>query len=401
MADSFEVVDRDELRRLLQHEASPAISLFHPTERATFEPERNTLRLKNLISQAHDLLARRGLRRRQIEELAQPLNELLGEGEFWRHQLDGLAVYRSPELLRFYRLPFGVDERVVVSDRLYVKPLLSALAAEGHFYILALSQKAVRLLRATQHSIAEVPLDDLGIPRSLAEALQYDDIEKGDLQHRPSAGPGATGRTQAPGRSGRGQRHIFHGHGPGDEDAKNDILRFFQGVDRGLVRLLGADQTPVMLAGVDYLHPLFRQASSYRAIVDRGIEGNPDQLSPAQLHERAWPLIAPRFRAPIERAKRKFAAQIGTGLASSDLGEILRAANDGRIESLFVERGKEVWGTYDPAANELRLDGDPTPSGLDLLDLAGKETLLRRGDVFLLDREDMPCEDPAAAVFRF
>jgi hypothetical protein len=401
MAEWLEVVDRDDLRMLLQHEASPAASLFHPTERATFEPEQNTLRLKNLVSQAHDSLAERGLRRPQIEELLAPLNELLGDGEFWRHQLDGLAVYRSPELFRFYRLPFAVDERVVVGDRFYVKPLLPALAAEGHFYVLALSQNSVRLLRATHYSIEEVSLDDLGIPRSLAEALQYDDIEKGALQHRPSARPGATGRSQAADRSGRGGRHIFHGHGPGDEDAKNDILRFFQGVDRGITRLLGADQTPVMLAGVEYLHPLFRQASSYRHIVDTGIEGNPEQLSAAQLHERAWPLIEPLFKAPTERARAKFAAQIGTGLASADLGEILRAAHDGRVESLFVERGREIWGRYDPAGGELKLGGRPAPAEPDLLDLASKETLLRRGDVFLLDRNDMPAEDPIAAVFRF
>ncbi|MGH2748852.1 MAG: hypothetical protein ACRDKB_13165 [Actinomycetota bacterium] len=400
-AKTLEIVDRDVLRTLLEDRPGPSLSLFHPTDRVTVESEHNSLRLKNLLSEAHDRLAQAGLRRPEIEELLEPLNALLADSDFWRHRLDGLAIYRASDFFRYYRLPFAVDERVIVGDRFHVKPLVPALASEGHFYILALSGNAVRLLRATRYSVAKVDLDDLGIPLSLAEALKYDNFERTDLQHHPSAGPGATGRSQSAGRSGRGQQHMFHGHGPGGEDQKNELLRFFQGVDGGISRLLGAEQAPIVLAGVDYLHPLYRQASGYRGIAERGIEGNPEQLSDAELHKRAWPLIEPHFRTPLERAKEKFGTGVGNGLASSDLEEVLSAAYGGRIESLFVRAGEEVWGTYDPAAQRLARGDDASSEAPDLLDLASKETLLHGGDVFLVAPEDMPGSKEVAAVFRF
>lgn len=400
-AKTLEIVDREVLQSLLADRPGPSLSLFHPTDRIAVESEQNSLRLKNLLSEAHDRLAQAGFRRPQIEKLLEPLNALLADSDFWRHQLDGLSLYRAPDFFRYYRLPFAVEERVIVGDRFHVKPLVPALASEGHFYILALSGNAVRLLRATRYSAARVELDDLGIPLSLAEALKYDNFERTDLQHHPSAGPGASGRPRMPGRSGRGQQHMFHGHGPGGEDQKNELLRFFQGVDGGISRLLGTEQAPIVLAAVDYLHPLYRQASGYRFIAERGVEGNPDQLSDADLHARAWPLIEPHFRAPLERAKEKFGTGVGNGLASSDLEEILSAAYGGRVESLFVREGEEVWGTYDPAEQKVHLVEATSPGAPDLLDLASKETLLRGGDVFLAAPEDMPGSTEVAAVFRF
>lgn len=400
-AKTLEIVDREVLRTLLADRPGPSLSLFHPTDRITVEGEHNSLRLKNLLSEAHDRLAQAGLRRPEVEELLEPLNGLLADADFWRHRLDGVAIYRAPDFFRYYRLPFAVEERVIVGDRFQVKPLVPALASEGHFYILALSGNAIRLLRATRYSVARVDLDDLGIPLSLAEALKYDNFERTDLQHHPSAGPGASGRPQSAGRSGRGQQHMFHGHGPGGEDQKNELLRFFQGVDGGISKLLGAEQAPIVLAGVDYLHPLYRQASDYRGIAARGIEGNPEQLSDAELHKRAWPLIEPHFAAPLEQAKEKFGRRVGTGLASSDLEEVLSAAFGGRIESLFIRRGEEVWGTYHPSEQKVERSNEVLPEVVDLLDLASKETLLHGGDVFLVATEDMPGSKEVAAVFRF
>jgi hypothetical protein len=239
------------------------------------------------------------------------------------------------------------------------------------------------------------------VNHGLGEALKYDNFERTDLQHHPSAGPGASGGPQAAGRSGRGQQHMFHGHGPGGEDQKNELLRFFQAVDGGISRLLGAERAPVVLAGVDYLHPLYRQASNYRGIVERGIEGNPEQLSDADLHTRAWPVVEPHFRAPLEQAKDNFGRRVGNGLASSNLEEVLSAAYGGRIESLFVRAGEEVWGTYDPAEQKLEHRDQASSGTPDLLDLASKETLLHGGDVFLVATEDMPGSKEVAAVFRF
>lgn len=92
---------------------------------------------------------------------------------FWQHGSDGLAVFLARDLFRSYRLPIRFDELVAVSNRFHTKPLLPLLTGDGRFYVLALSQNDVRLFLCTKYSVSEVNLE--GVPRSLEEALRYDE----------------------------------------------------------------------------------------------------------------------------------------------------------------------------------------------------------------------------------
>jgi hypothetical protein len=383
-----------------------ALSIYHPTERVAVEPEQNSLRLKNMLGVAHDQLAARGLRRPEIEAFMESLTGLLGNAEFWRHQLDGLAVFVAHDFFRYYRLPFDVPEIVVVADMLYTKPLLPALAEEGHFYVLALSQASVRLLRCTRFAVEDVDLDGLGIPRSLAEALQYDDLQKPELSHHPVTGPGQSGgpsveAARGGGRRGSGRRHAFHGHGQDASDTKQEVLRYFQAVDAGISRLLGAEHAPLVLASVEFLQPIYRNTTSYRYVLEEGIEGNPDQISPADLHARALPIVEPELHAPIDAAVERFRSVAPGGLTSCDLAEVLLALEMSRVDCLFVARGEDRWGKFDLANGTVTVHDERRPDDVDLLDLAARETIRHGGDVYLVDKDTMPCNEPLGAIYRF
>ncbi len=385
-----ETVTRDELRTLVQHEAGRALSIYLPTERVAVEPENNSLRLKSLLPAAHDALASEGLRRPEIDDMLRPLKDLLGDATFWRHQLEGLAVFRTSGFLRHYRLPFAVQELVFVGERFHIKPLLPAVAGDGHFYILALSQHSVRLFRATRWDVTEIDIDGLGIPRSLDEALRYDDLQEPDSEYS----------ARAPKPSMR-QAGMFHGHGPGGEDVKNELLRFFQEVDRGLCKILNEDPAPLVLAAVDYLHAIYKRASNYNFLFEKGVEGNPDRASGAQLHEQAWPLIEPHFASELAGAADRYRSQVGKGLASCELNEAVVAAQAGRVGWLFLQRDAERWGRYEPARGELEEHEERLPGDVDLLDLVARETFATGGRVYVVGPEEMPCPEPLAAVYRF
>ena len=66
---------------------------------------------------------------------------------------------------------------------------------------------------------------------------------------------------------------------------------------REMYEVLREEQAPLVVAAVDYLLPIFRQASAYPHLLQRGIEGNPDRLSEKELHDRAWTLVEPSFQA--------------------------------------------------------------------------------------------------------
>lgn len=383
---AFDPVTQDDIRDLLATRSAPVVSIYQPSHRAGPEAEQNILRYKNLLSDAETKLAQHGVSNSEMGGILRPARVLLDRTEFWRHQLDGLAVFAAPEFFRVLKLPHEAEELVVVGDYPHVTPLLPAMT-QGHFYILAVSMDSLRLMRATTHSIEEVDLPD--VPKSLREATRYDDYQKKNLQRHPTSRAGVGGRT------------MQHGHGPGDEDLKEEIKRYFQAVDSGVCRLLSVDGAPLVVAAVDYLITMYRHVTDYRNVVRAGIEGNPDQLSPRQLLERARPIADPIFREPLLRAKDKFGRGESAGLASCVLSDVLSGAHAGRIESLMVARGERRWGVYVPEEATVEIHDNQAPGDADVLDLATRQTLLHGGSVYLVERNEMPCGEPIAAVFRY
>ena len=90
-----------------------------------------------------------------------------------------------------------------------------------------------------------------------------------------------------------------------------------------------------------------------------------------------------------------------TGRTSNRVKEIVTAAYNGRIESLFLEADQEQWGTFNPATRMLHVHQQARFNDDDLLDVAATETLLHGGSVYVFEHMDMPDEVPLAAVLRY
>lgn len=383
----MDTLRREELESLMEAEGGHRVSIFLPTHRAGAEIQQDPIRLKNLVSEAREKLAERGLRAAEVDAILAPADELLENETFWRFGSDGLVLFLSEDEHYSYRLPLDFEELVVVADRYHVKPLLPLLTGDGTFYVLALSQNEVRLLRGSRQSVGEVELSD--VPKSLAEALRFDDPEK-QLQFH----------TGARGGGGGGRAAVFHGHGA-NEDDKNDILRYFQQVDRGMAEILRGETSPLVLAGVEYLHPIYHEANSYNDLLDRGIKGNPEDLNAEDLHARAWEIVAPIFEGKRREAEERYAELAGTGQTASDLREVVPAASFGRVDTLFVARGRQHWGSFDPETGETTPHDDPEAGDSDLLDLAAVQTLLNGGTVYVVEPEEVPEGSEAAALLRY
>ena len=70
-------------------------------------------------------------------------------------------------------------------DRFHLKPLLPLLTGDGRFYVLAVSQNAVRLLQGTRHSIHEIRPELM--PKSFADATHFWGKEREqDFRVRPA-----------------------------------------------------------------------------------------------------------------------------------------------------------------------------------------------------------------------
>lgn len=388
----MDILTRAELEQLMRKEKLGCVSIYLPTHRTGTDAQQDPIRLKNLLGKAEKDLSDRGMGRRDVQKMLEPATMLLQDPNFWQHQSDGLAIFLSSNGIRRYRLPLNLEEFVTVMDRFHIKPLLPLFTGDGQFYILALSQNEARLLLGTRYSVSQIDIGQVG--GSLAEAIPSTNHQM-SLQLHSS---GSTG-----GMSGAGSA-TFHGQGGGSDGSdKNELLRYFRLVSDGLTEFLQGDRVPLVLAGVEFLLPIYKEANTFPNLIDTVITGNPDLLSADELHKSAWDIVSPRFQTAREEAVahyRQLAGQASERVADT-LKKIVPAASDGRIETLFIASGVQHWGIFNPDTNEIDLHDQMESGDESLLDLAAVQTYLKGGTVYAVEPEKVPGGTYAAAVLRY
>ncbi len=380
---------RDDLRTLIEFEGEWCVSIFMPTVRAGAEAQQNPIRYRNLLKRAEERLVQFDMRVPDAERLLRPAEDLLDDADLWRHTSDGLAVFAAVGHFSVMRLSQPFEEAAYVKRRFYIKPLLPLLNGDGRFYVLALSQDQVRLLEGSRESVSTIELK--GMPTGLSEALGKDEPQ---LQMRTA------GRAASGGSAGS----IYYGQGgSGDAKVKADLVRYCQVVDHGLRATLADKHDPLVLAGVDYLLPIYQEANSYPHIVSQGIIGNPDLLSAKELHERAWEIVKPQFEQAEAEQRALYATYAGRSdaQASNDLVTVVRAAHEGRVGALFIPKGMHQWGQYRAHSHKVHVHPSEQPGDQDLLDLAAAAAFAGGGLVYVVEPDDVPGGGLLAAVFRY
>lgn len=377
----MDIFTRADLKALLAEQAETCVSLFMPAHRGG--SEQDPIRFRQLLGQAEERLVAGGMRAPEARDRLASLRALLDEPGFWPSQSDGLAAFQAGSFQRVYRLPWAFAEEVQVGRTFRVVPLLPLLAGDGRFFVLAISQNAVRLLQGTRFAVSPVALKNL--PASMAEALRtHDRDEVLNFDGRVT--------------SGGGWGAIFHGQGVGIDDKKDDLALYFRAIDRGLHELLREEKAPLVLAATGYCLPLYREANTYPGLLEQGIEGSPDRLGDKDLHSKAWEIVKPRFDESMRRAVALYAQAAPAGRATCDSRQVAHAACRGEIETLFVAAGKHLWGVLGAAPEDVELHQERMAGDEELLNLAATHALRHGNTVYVLPPAEMPAGEFLAGI---
>jgi len=378
------VFRKADLRELLHQAPSPGLSIYMPTHRAGREVQQDRIRLKNLLTRAEAELKQNGASPADSTKLTAAGWVLVDDTQFWQAQRDGLALFLADKFSRRFRLPLRFPERVKVGARFYLKPLLPMLTEEGHYYVLALSQKEARLLLGTRDGIERLELD--GVPEAVARMARVEGGSRPLTHHATTSGRGGS---------------IVHGGGGVEDDNLEDLRRYFREIDRAVTQVLRDEHAPLVLATVESHVPVYRELSDYPNVLPQALAGNPDELSAQDLHARAWSIVRPYFARDMREASDHFHDKQGTGLTSGQIETVLQAAYQSRVEYLFVPTGEQLWGAFDPASLEVAVHQAPQAESQDLLDLICEYTLKYGGKVYALNPAQMPQGSQVAAGFRY
>jgi hypothetical protein len=346
-----------------------------------------SMRFKRALTSAEEKLRSKPLTTETMRRIIAPMAEMAGRLDN-EAQERTLALFCSPEELRYFWMPDETVGAVIAAKNIYIRPFLKNIDGERLFYILALSQKDVRLLRCTEHTSEEVDVKD-AFYRDLHDFLT---IAKPDhvLDNRVTAGPSM-------------------GAGPGvmfgtntEAEGKGEYLHhFFKQVNDGVIGLLrGQEKTPLVLCGVDEVLAVYRSVNTWENTPEEGVRGAPNGLRGGEMHARAIEVL--------QRAKDK---DLGNSLTQHDrqAGEVAQAgvdalvqfAYEGRILHLFAAEQASVLGWFDEGQFRARAHQAERPGDEDLINAAAVQTIVHSGRVHVMPQALVPGNRPMACIARY
>jgi hypothetical protein len=376
--------------QLANYSSDCCITVYIPTHRAGMEvnEQQDKLSYKNALQQVQQQLLQKGLSQPAVEEILEPGYKLLREGDaIWRDMSNGLALFMSKDLFRYARLTGTPKEMVHINNSFYLRPLVPALADihNEYFYLLNVSKRKASFYRADGYYMEEIVIEEL--PNGMDDVVHFEEKEDNSLFRMAEGGTGSAN---------------FHGIGSGRPDEKQNLALYMKEIDRTLwQKVLAREHAPLLLAGIDYLLPIYRSVSAYQYIWPETLTGNFEHHSMPMLYAAAREKMQPFFNKPHEDALANYCNKLATPLTSSMPETVIPACYYGKVSDLFVDETIHLWGHFDAQNNQLQLHATKQDGDDCMVDKAIVQTILHGGQVHILPKEQMPKGSDIAALMRY
>lgn len=382
------IIPKDLFNFLGAYQSGICVSIILPTHAAGVEVNEQVdlIAFKNALQQVERTLQQKNVDGVQVKKMLEPGYTLLRDDKFWKNLSPGLAVYISDEFFKFIRLPGPVQQDIIVNSSFSVSPLIPFIVRKEYFYMLVISKRNAKFYRADAFGIEHILVDDL--PNAVDDVVRFENKDDQKLFRM--------------GGSGQINSANFHGIGSGKPDEKQNIAIYLEEVDDTLWNShLRYSTAPLLLAGLDHLIPIYRSVSDYKHIWPEALTGNHQAEDINSLYNQAMQVMQPYFDQSFRRALDDYGNKSATTLTSANVKEVIPAAFYGRIAQLFIQRDAHIWGTFNEEKNELKIMGEMKDDAENLADKAAAKTIQNGGEVFVLDKEEMPDKSEMSAIFRY
>jgi hypothetical protein len=382
------VLTKELFSELANYRSESSISVYLPTHRAGVEVNENAdnLAFKNALQSVTNTLKQQGKDQGIIQRILEPGYELLRNDTFWRTLDRGLAVFMSEDFFKYVKMPDSPRSETMVNNSFMLKPLVNAMTVKEYFYLLVLSKKQAKFFKADAFGMSQVEIDEL--PNGVVDVVHFEEKDDQKLFRSES------------GQQGKGA--AFHGHGAGKPDEKEHLAIYLEEVDETLWKeVLSRETAPLLLAGVEYLLPIYKSVAEYKNIWPESLTGSHEHDDLNSLYQQARAIMEPYFRERTKKALEMYGNQSATALTSSIPSDVIPAAHYSRVWHLFVKKDQHIWGTFNEMENILNVHNDKEEGDECLIDKAVIKTILNGGDVHFLSPEDMPADSSIAALMRY
>jgi hypothetical protein len=318
--------------------AYPSLTILLPTHRTAPENQQDAIRLKNLIKSAHERLESEFSKR----DLA-ALYANLEKADEINHEYnkEGLAIFANADVFEYARLPFVVEERVVVDETFATRDLIRELNQANAFYVVALSREQVHLFEVAGNEGHEVKAH--GFPMK------------------------------------------NHGDHTGEMRDNAKIQEFFNQVDKNFYEVYKDHPAELVVAGIERNITFYKEVSDHKELILATMGGDYSSSNINELVKACIPVAKEaaenRVNAELERLEQAVAHNKFT----DDVQEIWQMVNQGRAETLLVEKNYFQAAKVD--GDKLELVEDATEEGVvdDIVDEIAEITLKMGGKVVFVE----------------
>ena len=342
--------------------------------------------LKHCIKEVTNKLKKHQLSENEIKKYLNPIEKLLTNTEMWRNPSNGLALFLNKNGLTHNKLPLNFKTQTYVANHFYLLPLLQIFHNNGDYYVLELSQDYVQLYEATKYGFNNLFVEDFA-PTNLENAVGFDYKQK-MLQFRSGQNAFTSGS--------------FHGHGEGKDDDKKEIETFLRAINKGINKLIINKKAPLIIAGTNALFNMYQQTNTYPNLYKTNISGDSEFKNKNLLHANSWKLIKPYFEIEQNEKINQFSELYHTPKTSYDTSDIILSSFDGKIDTLFIEKGKDFFGAVNTESRNVHIDSEREIQNGSLVNSSAINTFLKGGKVYVLPKEKMPIKGKILnAIYRF
>jgi hypothetical protein len=334
------------LKALKQIQKEPCVSILLSTHRTHPDNAQDPINLKNLVTQAEERMLTE-YEKRHVWPVMERINAAVASIDHNKN-LEGLALFANPEMAEVVQLPVAVTDRVILDRNFATRDLMRALQSSAHYYVLTLSGNQSRLIEGYRNEVIEEVGSKHGFP---IENRFYN--------------------THADQRS--------------NTNAEANLMReFCNRLDKLVQDIHAEEPLPVILSGDDRTVNYFLEVADRKEMYIGRITGSPDECKAHELTEKAYTEIERLRNERQLSALEDIRTSQGAGKLLDDVGDIYRAAQEGRADTLYVESGY-----YQPALiidNIVTLKDDHSEPGVldDIIDEIAEITMQFGGHVVFL-----------------
>ena len=382
------ILNKEIVSELANHSADPSITIYLRTHAYGMEVNEkfDTIAFKNALQKATELLKKKGIDEGIIKRILEPGYDILRNDAFWKRLSPGLAFFMADGFCRYIKMPVQPDEDVLINTSFFISQLTGILTNPEYFYLLVISKKQAKLFRADAFGMEFVPVERLS--RLSGEGGTVEGGENASVE-KPESQVQATGVS-------------IYGSGERTTDNKTNIALYLENADDILWdEVLHKENAPLLLAGVEYLIPIYRSVCDYHNVWPDALTGSYEHSDTATLYQQAKAVMQPYFGQRLSKAITNFGNQSATSLTSTSPTEIIPSAYYSRVSHLFVRKNTHIWGVFDEANNELHVHDAYQDGDDDMIEKAVLKTILTGGEVFMLDPLEMPAQSELAAILRY